>query len=55
MIDIIIASYGEVNSVERAIKCFINQNIKEEFRIIVSDPFPETKWMIEEKFSIINK
>ena len=51
MIDIIIASYGEVNSVERAIKCFINQNIKEEFRIIVSDPFPETKWMIEEKFS----
>src|SRR3989344_1064629 len=50
MIDIIITSYGEVNSIERAINCIINQNIKEEFRVIVSDPFPETKWMIEEKF-----
>ena len=50
MIHIIIASYGEVNSTERAIKAFLDQNIKEKFKIIVSDPFPETKWMIEEKF-----
>ena len=46
---IIITSYGEVNSTERAISSFIKQ-VPENFKIIVSDPFPETKWMIEEKF-----
>ena len=50
MIHIIIAACGEVNSTERAITAFLKQNIKEEFEIIVSDPFTETKWMIEEKF-----
>ncbi|MBS3155637.1 glycosyltransferase [Candidatus Woesearchaeota archaeon] len=50
MIHIIIAACGEVNSTERAINAFLKQNIKEEFEIIVSDPFTETKWMIEEKF-----
>ena len=50
MIQIIIAACGEVNSTERAISAFLKQDIKEEFEIIVSDPFTETKWMIEEKF-----
>lgn len=50
MIHIIITSYGEVSSTERAIRAFLDQNIKEEFKIVVSDPFTETQWMIEEKF-----
>jgi len=50
MIDIIITSYGEINATEKAIRAILDQNLKEDFRIIVSDPFSETKWMIEEKF-----
>jgi len=43
MINIIITSYGELDSTVRAIKSFLEQDIKENFRIIVVDPFPETK------------
>jgi len=43
MIDIIITSYNEPESTLKAVKVFLNQNIKDEFRIIVSDPFPEVK------------
>jgi len=43
MINIIITSYGEPKSTIRAIKCFLEQDIKEEFQIIVVDPFLETK------------
>ena len=50
MIHIIITSYGEVNSTEKAVRSCLNQKIKEEFKIIVSDPFTETQWMLEEKF-----
>ncbi len=50
MIHIIITSYGEVNATEKAVKSFLEQDIKEEFKIIVSDPFTEIQWMIEEKF-----
>lgn len=50
MIHIIITAYGEPNTTERAIRAFLEQNIKEDYEIIVSDPFIETKWMIEEKF-----
>ena len=50
MIHIVITSYGEVNALAKAIQSFLDQNTKEKFEIIVSDPFPETKWMIEEKF-----
>jgi cellulose synthase/poly-beta-1,6-N-acetylglucosamine synthase-like glycosyltransferase len=50
MIHIIITSYGEVNATEKAIKCFLDQGLPKDCKIIVSDPFPETKWMIEEKF-----
>ena len=50
MITIIITSYGELKATERAVNSFLNQNISDDFRIIISDPFTETKWMIEEKF-----
>src|SRR3989344_9611675 len=50
MIHIIITACGEPNTTERAIRAFLEQNIQEDYEIIVSDPFTETKWMIEEKF-----
>jgi cellulose synthase/poly-beta-1,6-N-acetylglucosamine synthase-like glycosyltransferase len=43
MIDIIIASYKEPEATLRAVKAFLQQEISQEFRIIVSDPFPEVK------------
>jgi cellulose synthase/poly-beta-1,6-N-acetylglucosamine synthase-like glycosyltransferase len=48
MINIIITSYGEPKSTVRAIDCFLNQDIKEQFRIIVVDPFKETKDYLKE-------
>jgi len=45
MITIIIASYNEPKATIRSIKSFLNQEIKEKFKIIVVDPFPE----VEEK------
>jgi poly-beta-1,6-N-acetyl-D-glucosamine synthase len=50
MIHIIITSYGEVNATEKAINCFLDQSLPDDCKILVSDPFPEVKWMIEEKF-----
>jgi len=41
MIDIIIASYNEPKSTLRAVNSFLNQKIKEDFRITVVDPFLE--------------
>jgi len=41
MIYIIITSYNEPNSTRTAINKFLSQNIKEDYRIIVADPFPE--------------
>ena len=43
MIYIIITSYKEPKSTLRAINAFLQQDIKQDFRIIVSDPFPEVK------------
>jgi len=53
MIHIIITSYGEPKATEKAINCILSQNIRQKYKIIVADPFPETKWMIEEKFKNI--
>ncbi len=50
MIDIIITSYNEPNSTLRAVNAFLNQGIEEEFRIIVSDPFPEVKDFLKKNF-----
>lgn len=43
MIDIIITSYNEPKATLHAINSFLKQNIKEDFRIIVCDPFPEVR------------
>lgn len=53
MINIIITSYGEPKSTIRAINSFLEQDINQDFRIIVVDPFPETKLHLKE--SINNK
>lgn len=50
MIYLIITSYGEVNATEQAIKAALKQTTKSPYKIIISDPFDETRWMIEEKF-----
>lgn len=41
MINIIITSYKEPKSTIRAVKAFLNQKIKQEYKIIVADPFEE--------------
>src|SRR3989344_5791285 len=48
MIDIIITSYNEPEPTLRAVSSFLNQDIKDEFRIIVCDPFPEVKSFLKE-------
>lgn len=48
MIDIIITSYKEPKSTLRAVKSFLEQDIKDEFRITVCDPFLEVKKFLEQ-------
>ena len=43
-------SYGEPKATTRAIDCFLNQDIKEEFKITIIDPFPETEQFLIEKY-----
>ncbi len=43
MIHIIITSYNEPNSTLRAVKTFLNQNIEDNFEIVVVDPFPKVE------------
>ncbi len=43
MIDIIITSYNEPKATLHAINSFLKQDIKEDFRIIVVDPFPKVR------------
>jgi cellulose synthase/poly-beta-1,6-N-acetylglucosamine synthase-like glycosyltransferase len=43
MIDIIITSYKEPRATLKALNAFLNQDIKEDFRITVVDPFPEVE------------
>ena len=50
MIHIIITSYNELNSTRIAINKLLNQNIKEDFKIIVADPFPEIEEMVLNEF-----
>lgn len=50
MIHIIITSYKEIKSTERAINAFLNQDIPKPFKIVVVDPFPEVRNFIKEKF-----
>jgi poly-beta-1,6-N-acetyl-D-glucosamine synthase len=48
MIDIIITSYNEPKSTLRAVKAFLNQEIKGDFHIIVCDPFKEVKEFLKQ-------
>src|SRR3989344_10499 len=43
MITIIITSYKEPRATLRAVKVFLNQEIKEELKVIVVDPFENTE------------
>lgn len=48
MIYIIITSYNEPKATLRAVKAFLEQDIKQEFRIIVCDPFLEVKEFLKQ-------
>ncbi len=50
MISIIITAYGEPIATERAVNAFIDQDIKEDYEIIVADPFDEVRRYITNKF-----
>ena len=47
MIHIIVTSYNEPKATLRAVKSLLNQNIKEEYKIIVVDPFPEIEKFLQ--------
>lgn len=49
MIDIIITSFNEPKSTEKAVKSFLGQKIEDEFRITVVDPFPEVEKYLKKK------
>lgn len=48
MITIIITSYNEPKATLRAVNSFLSQDIHQEFRIIVCDPFPAVKEFLKE-------
>ena len=50
MITIIIVSYGELHSLEKSINSILNQKIRDKYKIIVADPFPEAEELIYNKF-----
>jgi cellulose synthase/poly-beta-1,6-N-acetylglucosamine synthase-like glycosyltransferase len=50
MLNIIITSYKEPKSTIRAINSFLNQNIKEKYKIIVVDPFLEVEKKLKKEF-----
>jgi len=49
MINIIITSYKEPKATLRAVKSFMSQKIKEEYKIVVVDPFPEVEDFLRSK------
>lgn len=51
MINIIITSYKEPKATLRAVKTFLKQNIKENDKITIIDPFPETEKFLKENLS----
>ncbi len=50
MITIVVTAYGEPKATERAVRKILEQEIPQEYRIVVADPFVEVRWFIEEKF-----
>ncbi len=47
MINIIITSYNEPKATLKAVKSFLDQKIRQKFKIIVVDPFPEVESFLE--------
>jgi len=50
MLHIIITSYKEPESTVKAVNAFLKQKIKEKYKIIVVDPFPEVEKVLKKKF-----
>lgn len=50
MLNIIITAYGEPKSTARAVRAFLEQDIKQKYRIFVVDPFPEVEEFILNEF-----
>ena len=50
MIYIIITAYAEPDSTIKTIKSFLNQKIKQKYKIIVVDPFPKTEKIMKRQF-----
>src|SRR3989344_1039831 len=48
MIYIIITSYKEPKSTLRAVNKFLEQEVEEDFKVVVVDPFPETEEFLKE-------
>ena len=48
MINIIITSYKEPKATVRAVEAFLKQNISQDFRITIVDPFPEVESYLNE-------
>lgn len=51
MLDIIITSFNEPKATLRAVNTFLDMGIKEKFRIIVCDPFPEVKEFLKQNLN----
>ncbi len=49
MIDVIITSYNEPKSTLRAVNAFLKQNTKENFRIVICDPFKKVRNFIKKE------
>jgi cellulose synthase/poly-beta-1,6-N-acetylglucosamine synthase-like glycosyltransferase len=50
MLHIIITSYKEPESTIKAVRAFLDQKIKQKYKIIVADPFPETEKLLKKEF-----
>jgi len=51
MMHVIITAYEEPKATEQAVNALLNQETKEKFKVIVTDPFPEVEEFIINKFS----
>ena len=50
MINVIITSYKQPELTVKAVKAFLQQDINQDYKIIVSDPFPEVEKILEDEF-----
>ncbi len=50
MITIIVTSRNEPNATERAVEVILNQNIKEDYKVVVCDPFQQVGDRLKKKF-----